>query len=120
MFSLNVNNKSSAMLIASSGDMIKPGTGWGTGGTGDPMYVDGPMGRIGIVDIADTHIPGDSKETWGVLIGYQEMSFVGRYEGQGMLILDVNRFFQVTLSGGMDFRQVSLDGLIVGGATDAA
>jgi hypothetical protein len=120
MFSINVNNKSSGTLITSTGEKVPPGSGWGIGSGGDPIWVDTPMGRLGIVDIGDTHVPGDSTETWGVLVGYQEMSVVGRYEGKGMLILDVNPLYQVTMSGGMDFRQVSLDGLIIGAVPAAA
>ena len=114
-FLVNLVNNSNATLTASTGDMIVPGGQWQLqpGATGKPFHLDTPMGRVGFSDIGDQHIPGDSGETWGVLIGYQEMSVVGRYEGGGTLDCVVDPYFQVILTG-MDFRQVQLNGLVIG------
>ena len=69
------------------------------------------LGTLNFLDIGDKHIPGDSKETWGVLISYQGEEMVGRYEGGGQLSAVINSFGQVTLSG-MDLRQVSLPSFV--------
>ncbi len=115
MFDVSLTNGSSVELQTSDGHKI--GANGGTwkfrgGPQGSSYYVDGPFGRFGFLDIGDTHIPGDSGEEWGVLLTYQEMSVVGRYEGEGTLTIGINQFLQVTLSG-MDFRQVALEGLII-------
>ena len=68
-------------------------------------------GVLNFLDIADTHISGDSKETWGVLVSYQGEEIVGRYEGAGQLKATINEFGQVELTG-MDFREVSLPAFI--------
>ena len=122
MFGVNLTNSSSATLSASNDDQIAPSATWQFDGgpAGQTFWVDGPMGRIGFLDLGDTHIPGDDPVfQWGVLIGYQAMSIVGRYEGQGTLALVVDQFLQVSLSG-MSFRQVSLDGLITADSAVAA
>jgi hypothetical protein len=75
-------------------------------------------GVLSFHDIGDTHIGGDSGETWGVLVAYQGEEFVARYEGGGQLAVEINTFYQATLSG-MDIRQVELPGLQIAGATTA-
>ena len=115
MFDVTLTNQSPVDLQTSDGHKVG-----GNGGTwkfeggpqGKSYYVDGPFGRLGFLDIGDTHVSGDSGEEWGVLISYQEMTVVGRYEGQGTLNFTVNPFLQVALAG-MDFRQVELPGLEV-------
>ena len=113
MFDVTLTNNSSAELETSNGKKVSPNGGTWTfagGPQGQATYVDGPFGRLGFLDIGDTHIPGDSGEEWGVLITYQGMAMVGRYEGQGQLAFTVNSFLQVNLEG-MDFREVELEGL---------
>ena len=113
MFDVTLTNNSTAELETSNGKKISPNGGTWTfkgGPQGQATYIDGPFGRLGFLDIGDTHIGGDSNEEWGVLISYQDMAVVGRYEGQGQLSLTVDAFVQVALAG-MDFRQVSLDAL---------
>ena len=113
MFDVTLTNNSSAELEASDGKKISPNGGtwkFAGGPQGQATYVDGPFGRLGFLDIGDTHIGGDSGEEWGVLITYQGMSFVGRYSGQGTLNFAVDQFLQVNLQG-MDFREVELEGL---------
>ena len=113
MFDVTLTNNSSAELQTSDGKKVSPNGGtwqFAGGPQGQATYVDGPFGRLGFLDIGDTHIGGDSTEEWGVLICYQGMSIVGRYEGQGKLAFTVDEFLQVALQG-MDFRQVELEGL---------
>jgi hypothetical protein len=114
MFDVTLTNNSTAELQTSDGKKVGPNGGtwkFAGGPQGQATYVDGPFGRLGFLDIGDTHIGGDSTEEWGVLITYQGMSVVGRYDGQGTLTFAVDQFLQVSATG-MDFRQVSLDGLV--------
>ena len=113
MFDVTLTNQSSVELQTSDGHKIGANGTWKFAGgpAGSSAYVDGPFGRLGFLDIGDTHVPGDSGEEWGVLFTFQEMSVVGRYEGEGALTIDINLFLQVALSG-MDFRQVELEGIV--------
>ena len=63
-----------------------------------------PAGRH---PLGDSHIGGDTKETWRVLISHQGEEVVGRYEGGGKLDVTVHGHLQVTL-GGMQLRRVFL------------
>ena len=113
MFDVTLTNGSTAELQTSDGKKVGPNGGtwqFKGGPQGQATYVDGPFGRLGFLDIGDQHVGGDSGEEWGVLVTYQGISFVGRYEGQGTLTLTVDQFLQVNLSG-MDFREVELEGL---------
>ena len=114
MFDVTLTNQSTQEFETSGGDKIGNGGTWKFRGgpAGASYYVDGPFGRFGFLDIGDNHIPGDSDEEWGVLFSYQEMSIVGRYAGEGALNITVDPYLQVQLAG-MDFRQVSLDGMII-------
>jgi hypothetical protein len=107
MYQVTVANGSKATLQTSDGKQIPPGGSWKSEAGGD-MYVTSVQGgTIRFTDIADTRIPGDTAQTWGVLISYQGEEVVGRYEGGGELTVQVNRYLQVALSG-MAFRQVYL------------
>lgn len=113
MFDVTLTNQSPADLQTSDGKKVgKNGGTWKYKGgpQGQTTYIDGPFGRFGFMDIGDQHIGGDSTEEWGVLFEYQEMSVVGRYDGQGTLSITVDPFLQFQLSG-MTFRQVALDGI---------
>ena len=115
MFDVTLTNQSTVELQTSDGHKVGGNGGtwkFAGGPAGSSAYVDGPFGRFGFLDIGDTHIGGDSTEEWGVLLTYQGMSIVGRYEGQGTLNLTVDQFLQIGLAG-MDFRQVELTGLNV-------
>jgi hypothetical protein len=72
-------------------------------------------GALRFHDIGDTHIGGDSDETWGVLIAYQGEEYVGRYEGGGQLAVEINAYYQAVLSG-MDPREVHLPAIETAGA----
>ena len=122
MFDVTLTNQSPAELDTSDGKKI--GANGGTwkfagGPQGQSTWIDTPFGRFGFVDIGDTHVPGDTDEEWGVLVSFQEMSIVGRYNGQGTLNITVDPFLQFTLAG-MDFRQVQLEGLVIAPATQMA
>jgi hypothetical protein len=112
MFDVRLTSQSTVGLQTSDGHKAGKGGTWRFAGgpAGSSAYVDGPFGRLGFLDIGDTHIGGDSTEEWGVLITYQGMSVVGRYDGQGTLNFTVDQFLQVALDG-MDIRQVELEGL---------
>ena len=115
MFNVSVTNNSGVPLSGSDGTKLPPSGGmWKT--TSQALsgwgFVLTPFGPAGFVDIGANHIPGDSSETWGVLLAYQGMSVVGRYEGQGQLVLDLDTFLQVGMEG-MDFREVELEGLVL-------
>ena len=108
-YTLQVQNSSPYTWEGSDGGNIPPGATWTPQNEplGNAWVHTTELGTVNFLDIADKHIPGDSKETWGVLISYQGEEMVGRYEGGGQLSAAINRFGQVTLSG-MDLRQVSL------------
>lgn len=120
MYQLTLTNNSSVSIEFVGGNEIIPAGGnWKSGNLGDVNFVVPTRGPLGFHDIGDTHIGGDSKETWGVLIAYQGEEFVGRYEGGGQLAVEINSYYQAILSG-MDIRQVSLPAIQVAGATTGA
>jgi hypothetical protein len=111
---LKVQNGSHFTWYDGTGTQVNPGDGWNAEGKtlGSAFLSCNERGGLSFLDIGDTHIPGDSKQTWGVLISYQGEEFVGRYEGGGQLSAQINHFGQVQLGGNMDFRQVSLSAFI--------
>lgn len=113
MYTLSVtNNAKNVKLTTSDGQGIAPGATWSVQRQGDAWVSSQQYGTCNFHDLGDTHVPGDSRETWGVLISYQGEEFVGRYEGEGNLVCAFNDWGQFTLAG-MDLRQVSLPGLSV-------
>ena len=112
MYTLNIKNKGGFVLTTSDGYEIKPDEQWSKGRLGSVWVSSPQFGTANFLDIGDTHIPGDSKETWGVLISYQGEEFVGRYEGEGILLVEFNAYGQMFLSD-MDLRQVSLPAMQV-------
>ena len=110
MYQLSVTNNSPYGVGFLGGNQVIPeGGGQYQSGTdlGNLTLVVPTRGPLDFLDIADAHIPGDSGETWGVLIAYQGEEVVGRYEGEGALTVVINQYSQAELSG-MDLRQVSL------------
>jgi hypothetical protein len=119
MYQLTLTNHSNVGLgFAGGNQVIPPGGQWKSGNLGDVIILVPPRGPLSFHDIADQHIGGDSNETWGVLIAYQNEEAVGRYEGGGQLAVEINQFYQAVLSG-MDIRQVSLPAIEIAGATTA-
>jgi hypothetical protein len=112
-YSLQVQNGSQYTWEGSDGANVPPGAMWSPQNQplGNAWLQSPQLGTLNFLDIADTHIPGDSGETWGVLVSYQGEEMVGRYEGGGQLNGSINNFGQVTLSG-MDLRQVSLPSFV--------
>ena len=115
MYIINVTNNSPYGIGFLGGNQVIPDGGgtYTSGNLGNITLTIPQRGPLDFVDLGDTHIGGDSSETWGVLISYQGEEYVGRYEGGGQLTVVVNQYSQVTLSG-MDLRQVSLDALNTG------
>lgn len=110
MYQVSVTNNSPVGIGFLGGNQVIPsggGTWQSEGNLGNLTLVVPTRGPIDFLDIGDTHIGGDSSETWGVLIAYQGEEFVGRYEGGGRLSVEFNGYSQAILSG-MDLRQVSL------------
>ena len=117
MYQISLVNHSNVGLGFMGGNqVIPPGGSWKSDNLGDIGIVVPTRGTLSFHDIADTHIGGDSKETWGVLIAYQGEEYVGRYEGGGQLTVEINQYYQALLSG-MDLRQVSLPAMEIAGAT---
>jgi len=115
MYQLTLTNHSNVSLGFMGGNQVIPsGDGWKSGDLGDVGIIVPTRGTLSFHDIGDTHIPGDSDETWGVLIAYQGEEFVGRYEGGGQLAVEINAFYQAVLSG-MHLRQVYLPAVEMAG-----
>ena len=120
MYQINLtNNSNTGIGFVGGNQVIPPSQGWTSGELGDVTLDVPTRGPLSFHDIGDTHIPGDSGETWGVLIAYQGEEFVGRYEGGGQLTVEINGYYQAVLSG-MDLRQVSLPSMEVAGQTVTA
>jgi hypothetical protein len=112
-YNLQLINGSPYTWRDSGGTSIDPGGTWVAGqALGNAWFQSSEMGTLNFLDIAAKHIPGDSKETWGVLVSYQGEEMVGRYEGAGNLGVTIGDFGQVELTG-MDFREVSLPAFIL-------
>ncbi len=113
MYVVTVVNWSRLTWTASDGTNIGPNGGkWQTGAIGNAWINCVQMGTMNFLDIGAEHVPGDSSETWGVLISYQGEEIVGRYEGGGKLNVTINQFMQAELSG-IDLREVSLPAMTV-------
>ena len=111
-YNLQLINGSPYTLEAADGSTVSPGGTWVTGSPiGNAWFRSNELGPLNFLDIASTHIPGDSKETWGVLISYQGEELVARYEGGGNLGVTMNELGQAELTG-MDIRQVELPSFI--------
>ncbi len=109
---LKVTNNSGFTLTP----RLHPGTIPAGGGTwqspvlGNEVIETTVGGDLSFQDIADTHLGGDTGQTWGVLVRYGNEAVVGRYEGGGVLSVTFDQFLQVSLAG-MALRQVQLDWL---------
>ena len=114
MYQVRLLNRSPLTLKTSDGQTIAPNGTWQTpGNLGNAWVTSTESGPLDFLDLGNQHIPGDSGETWGVLISFQGEEFVGRYEGGGQLHVTFNKFMQARLSG-MDLRQVDLTALQIG------
>jgi hypothetical protein len=112
-YDLILKNSTGSVLDASDGKRVEPGESWRSEKQlGNAYFHSDEVGSLSFRDIGDTHISGDSKETWGVLISYQGEEFVGRYEGAGILLVEFNAYGQMFLSD-MDLRQVALPAMQV-------
>jgi hypothetical protein len=115
MYQISLTNNSNVGIgFVGGNQVIPPGQGWKSGNLGDITLSVPTRGPLSFHDIADKHIGGDSKETWGVLIAYQGEECVGRYEGGGQLAIQINQYYQAVVTG-MDIRQLALPGMLIGG-----
>jgi hypothetical protein len=111
-YTLSVQNGTPYQMEASDGATVPSGATWQPPGVhGNAWIASTELGALNFLDIAARHIPGDSTETWGVLISFQGEEVVGRYEGAGALTVAFNEYGQAELAG-MDLRQVSLPSFI--------
>src|SRR4051794_20934502 len=78
MYNVSVQNSSQYTLEASDGATVPPNATWQTqAAIGNAWISSTQLGTLNFLDIGDQHIPGDSGETWGVLISYQGEEVVG-------------------------------------------
>ncbi|HEX8206554.1 MAG TPA: hypothetical protein VF587_10895 [Solirubrobacteraceae bacterium] len=120
MYQISLKNNSNAGIgFAGGNQVIPPGESWKSDNLGDVTLTVPTRGPLSFHDIADKHIGGDSKETWGVLIAYQGEEYVGRYEGGGRLTVVINAYYQAVLSG-MNLRQVYLPAIELSDTTVTA
>ena len=115
MYQVTLTNNSNVGLgFVGGNQVIPPNSQWQSGNLGDITLAVPTRGPLSFHDIGDQHIPGDSGETWGVLIAYQGEECVGRYEGGGQLTVVINEYYQAVLSG-MDIREVQLPAMEIAG-----
>jgi hypothetical protein len=119
MYQVTLTNDSNVGLgFVGGNQVIPPGEGWKSGDLGDITLTVPTRGPLSFHDIGDQHIPGDSGETWGVLIAYQGEEIVARYEGGGQLTVVINEYYQAELSG-MDIREIALPAMLIPGEAAA-
>lgn len=114
MYSVTIRNSSGAPMTTADGKTIDPDGSWTSDTLGNTFVHSEEFGSMSFRDIGDSHIGGDSEETWGVLISYNGQHMVGRYEGGGELHVTFNNHLQAEVSG-MHLRRVHLDALMVAG-----
>jgi len=112
MYTVTIGNSFGQPLQLSLGTSVAAGTTWQSGNLGSLNIVVPGYGTIVLQDIASNHIPGDSTETWGVLVVYQGAPVVGRYEGRGSLAVTINQYGQTSLAG-MTLREVDCPALLL-------
>jgi hypothetical protein len=110
MYRVTIENQSAATLTTSDGHQIGPNSSWESSDLGNAWVRSDQIGPMNFLDIGDQHIPGNTGETWGVLISYQGEEIVGRYEGGGRLHVTLNRYLQAKLTG-MNLRRVALSAM---------
>src|SRR3954465_10168290 len=111
-YTLSVQNGTEYEMQGSDGANVPSAATWQPSGVhGNGWIQSTELGTLNFLDLGSRHIPGDSGETWGVLISFQGAAMVGRYERAGGLTVALNEYGQATLSG-MDIRQVSLPSFI--------
>jgi len=114
MYTLTIKNSTGAPMTTSDGEKIDPEGTWESKELGNTYLHSEEFGSMSFRDIADSHIGGDSDETWGVLITYAGQHMVGRYEGGGHLNVTFNNHLQAELSG-MTLRRVHVSPLVAAG-----
>src|SRR3712207_403997 len=113
MYQIHFTNKSTYLKFGNSdGHGIGPGETWQSGDLGNAWISSQQFGTLAFLDIGNKRIPGDTSESWGVLITYQGHEYVGRYEAGGRLEVSMNDYGQATLSG-MHIHQILLPPVIL-------
>ena len=107
-YTLTVTNQSPLTLYTHNDDPIAPGTTWTSEPLGNGSVTNPELGTLSCHDIGQTHIDGDSSETWGCLVSLRGFDYVGRYNANGQLTVTITPLLQA-LVGGMDLTPVSLD-----------
>jgi hypothetical protein len=106
LYSVTITNSSGATMTTADGKQIGPNETWQSeANLGNTYAHSEEFGSISFRDLGDEHFPGDSGETWGVLISYNGAYMVGRYEGGGQLKVTFDKHLQAHLSG-MRLRHV--------------
>ena len=113
-YSVTIENSTGAPMTTNDGKTIGPGDTWRSEVLGNAYVHSEEFGSISFRDIGDTHVGGDSGETWGVLISYGGEHMVGRYEGGGELKVAFNNHLQAVMSG-MNLRHVHVSSLVAQG-----
>lgn len=92
MYTVDITTHYRYDLKTSDGKTLKSGQGWGLGHFTGYIIVPG-MGEINFHDLGNTKIKGyDLKETWGVLMRYKTVEMYNRYEGEGHIILMLDKY----------------------------
>lgn len=120
-YSLTINNNFSQTLTTTLGNAsnisINPATSYSYSTvSGESVNINIPgYGTVVLQDLGSNHIEGDSSQTWGILISYQDNDVVARYEaGGGPLVLAVGPYGNIALGGnGMVLNNVVIDRLII-------
>lgn len=112
MYQIHLANKSNFKLATADGHGIAPGATWQSKDLGDSWILTNFFGAISFHDLGKEHVPGDTAETWGVLISYQGQRYVGRYEAGGRLDIAINNLGQWTITG-MHIHQLYLPPVIL-------
>jgi hypothetical protein len=107
VYTVSITNSTGSTMTTGDGQEIAPNQTWTSGELGNTYAHSDEFGSISFRDLGDVHIPGDSGETWGVLIAYQGRHMVGRYEGGGQLAVTFDEYLVANVSG-MDLRLVDI------------
>lgn len=107
-----VQNQCGLPLKTYDGATIQPNETWKSGLLGSGWVSNPQFGALSFTDVGDKHLPGDTSQTWGVLVSYQGRFVVARYEGGGILNVTFSYPFQQVLMEGMDFRVVKFNPLV--------
>ncbi len=113
MYSADITIHYNHDLKTSDGRVLKCGQSYGLGHfTG---YIDVPgMGYINFQDLGKNKIKGyDLKETWGVLLRYKNLEVYNRYEGEGHIVLMLNKYGDLVVNARGSSKLIGLKELTI-------